>query len=736
MSPVRIRFAFLLGLLLAVGVRPAPADDVGITSARLIELGNGGYALEADVSPRLVAALRPPVVPERFVRVGKPKYRRVGAGLVVRYEFGAPGQSLEAGDVLLLPWSRSAVLLTAHWRDGSAQRGMFPRDIAFIPIPIEVLKPSLRTEIEVARQHLAFGASSSFGMVMRGLFVLGLVAAAGGGIRRSLQLFLMFSGGHAMSLAAIDVGVPTIPPPLAISGIGLAAVLLARSALRQDQASFGPLLLAVGLVDGLGVATRIIAAGLEPRMVVPALFAAHLGLDLVLVIATLLVATLWRAGRGLQRGLATTAGSLAVAGIIATLTAGLSSAAEARSDPADLMAAARLDVNSGAGVGGAGGRATPPPRRLEESAMVFLTVEPMEVRTEVLLRLQDFLGPLGIAGGSGSIVPVQFQGDVATRAKQLVASTISLTIDGREAVPLLERTEFVTVAATGVTTRSEPVPEPVDTSVLGVTLIFGVDRPPGEVLATWRVFPSPLSVVPAVWADPTGSELVELTPEQPVLRWANDLTSFKAPPVQRVNVQPHLWPLASILLLALALAASLTSLRKRLGNVVAYSVLWPALLGAVALYPFARTAVSLPGVAGLTPSRAEAIEIVDGLLTNIYRSFDLRDEEAIYDRLDVSVTGDQLSEVYLKNRRALELENRGGARARVDEVDVLAVPSVRRASDGGFRVEATWTVSGSVNHFGHVHYRQNRYNAEIDLIAVDGVWKIRGLEIRDERRVL
>ena len=53
-----------------------------------------------------------------------------------------------------------------------------------------------------------------------------------------------------------------------------------------------------------------------------------------------------------------------------------------------------------------------------------------------------------------------------------------------------------------------------------------------------------------------------------------------------------------------------------------------------------------------------------------------------------------------------------------------------------FRVDATWTVSGSVNHFGHVHYRQNRYDAAVHLVAVDGTWKIRGIEVLDERRLL
>lgn len=60
--------------------------------------------------------------------------------------------------------------------------------------------------------------------------------------------------------------------------------------------------------------------------------------------------------------------------------------------------------------------------------------------------------------------------------------------------------------------------------------------------------------------------------------------------------------------------------------------------------------------------------------------------------------------------------------------------SVRRDGEGGSRVDATWTVSGSVNHFGHVHYRQNRY-AAVHIVAVEEHWKIREIEVLEERRL-
>jgi hypothetical protein len=682
----------------------------------------------------MVAALREPVVPERFTLAERPSYRRVGANLVVRHEFGGSEQALEAGDVLLLPWARSAVLLTAHWGDGTVRRAMFPRGAAGIKVPIETLKPIEQTALAVARNHLDSEIHRLVPMLLRLLVVAGLAVAAGG--RRSLSLVLVFIGGHALSMFALDLGVPTVPSGLAGAGLALGATLLARSALKDDRATLWLLVLVLGLVDGLGIADRLLRSGLGPGELVPALFGAVVGVGAVQIV---LIAVLAGALALIQRpklvpAAAIAVGSIGVAAVIAMMVAGPRVAHSEAIDPADRMAAARFELRSGISAGGAsgGGRAAAAPRRLDDPAMVFLTVEPNEVRVEVLLSLRDFLEPLRISGGPGSVVPVEHQGEIEERAKRMVGRTIGVVINGREAVPILERTGFVTVAATGVTTRQEPEPEPLATSVLGVTLAYGVERPPSEITLGWRVFPEESMTVLAVWTDPTGSERLTLSREQPVLEWANDLTSYETPPVKAVEVEPPQWPVVSMLLIGVAVAFRFgPSKRAR-----RWGMAWVLVAVAITVYPFVRTAAALPGLVGWAPSKAEAVPIVDDLLTNIYRAFDLRDEEAIYDRLDASVWGEKLSEIYLENKRSLDLENRGGAQARVDEVEVLEVRSVRRDGDGGFRIETVWTVSGSVNHFGHVHYRQNRYHAALYILVDDGVWKVSDIELLDEERRL
>jgi hypothetical protein len=40
-----------------------------------------------------------------------------------------------------------------------------------------------------------------------------------------------------------------------------------------------------------------------------------------------------------------------------------------------------------------------------------------------------------------------------------------------------------------------------------------------------------------------------------------------------------------------------------------------------------------------------------------------------------------------------------------------------------------------VTHFGHRHFRQNRYQAAMEIVALAGTWKIRTIEVLEQERV-
>ncbi|MDF1862724.1 MAG: hypothetical protein P1U87_21080, partial [Verrucomicrobiales bacterium] len=140
----------------------------------------------------------------------------------------------------------------------------------------------------------------------------------------------------------------------------------------------------------------------------------------------------------------------------------------------------------------------------------------------------------------------------------------------------------------------------------------------------------------------------------------------------------------------------------------------------------------------LRPEEDKAEEIVYSLLRNIYHAFDFRDESAIYDTLEQSVSGPLLEKVYLEIRQSLELENTGGPRVRVYEIALRETSWKETAetdSRDKFPLLANWATIGEVTHWGHTHERTNRYEAEITLTPAGSDWKVVGLELLNEERV-
>jgi hypothetical protein len=142
-----------------------------------------------------------------------------------------------------------------------------------------------------------------------------------------------------------------------------------------------------------------------------------------------------------------------------------------------------------------------------------------------------------------------------------------------------------------------------------------------------------------------------------------------------------------------------------------------------------------PVMAGeLEPDRAQ--ELLQVLLKNVYRAFDFRDEEDVYDKLEISISGDLLADIYLQNRRSFAIQQAGGAQAKIKSVEIEDAVA-KRLDDRplGYAIRAKWAAQGTVGHWGHVHTRRNRYDAVVTVEAVDGVWKITDLEVLEEQRV-
>lgn len=151
---------------------------------------------------------------------------------------------------------------------------------------------------------------------------------------------------------------------------------------------------------------------------------------------------------------------------------------------------------------------------------------------------------------------------------------------------------------------------------------------------------------------------------------------------------------------------------------------WSGGLGRPVVEPVSSTMnLSLP---------EEKTQALHGLLTNIYKAFEFREDEDVYDALETSLHGGLLRQVYLRIKRSLLMSEHGGELSHATNVEVQSVKPVERSSN---RYLVRWQVASVSEHWGHIHRRLTEYEAELGLVAIDGTWKLDHFLLLDEKRI-
>jgi hypothetical protein len=383
-------------------------------------------------------------------------------------------------------------------------------------------------------------------------------------------------------------------------------------------------------------------------------------------------------------------------------------------------------------------------KRWQESGlMIYLYVDPYEVRNEILVRVKDLEQwmDLGLKGEK-FIEEDEFE-PLKKRISAFLLEHSRVLIDGKKLRPILDRVSFVKYTMTRTYFIDKPERMLLNTAMIGVIVTYITKGIPQEVTVDWDLFSDKIQKVPATAVDPAGPFPSYVTPDDHVLTWTNFLKTYKIPTVAEIAVDDSLTkigiPLGSALCLIILIPLLwLTGKRKKHGGRIRFQIGLAILLvaGCVLLYPFLRVPVARPAV--LAPKIADdnAKALLGNLLKNVYRAFDFREEEDVYDRLATSVHGDLLTDIYLQNRESMVVTQAGGARGKVKDIHILEV-SVKHLDERPLALvfHSKWTAMGSVGHWGHIHTRKNLYEANITVEPVDGVWKITHLELLDEKRI-
>ena len=358
----------------------------------------------------------------------------------------------------------------------------------------------------------------------------------------------------------------------------------------------------------------------------------------------------------------------------------------------------------------------------------FLYVEPFEVRKEIIVRPKDLQRRTDLGLDGARVISAEQRGTVLEKIAGFLHDKQVVTIDGETVEPILDRVNFL-----NRTLKQSMVVEPgidinLDSAVVGVIFVYPTNGLPQSATMTWDMFDERTQLVPASSVDEAGGLPTYLEPDAPILEWQNFLKNPTDPGLIDLADPPTPWALTLFRLRWWALGAAILLL-----------VVWGrqknAAVGGGAALVLVLVAASFVLGRPLAPPGEATDNVVNNLLRNIYKAFDYREESDIYDRLERSVSGGLLTEIYLETQSSLELANQGGARAKVQSIDMQSLDILPGEDSRSFRARATWNVNGSVGHWGHVHSRVNQYEAELDIAARDGRWKLTAMNILQEQRL-
>lgn len=364
----------------------------------------------------------------------------------------------------------------------------------------------------------------------------------------------------------------------------------------------------------------------------------------------------------------------------------------------------------------------------DEPVRGFVNLQPFEIKVQALCKPAAFRTEWGL---NGPVIDDAARERVLSQALELLKTKTAVKSQDMGFNFNLTSARFLKLNKELGYVNDERDEIPIDDAIIGVS-ISSVAEGISRLDIAWLFRAPGQTRVPVQLS--AGSERMArfLTDASPILRWTGEITAppklAPLPPIKMIrrDNQPVLLRVGLGIL-------GLTGL-----IVLIFKTRTPPLifflipLGLVALFGAFRFAKSVP----VLPDKEEANDLVESLLRNTYHAFDFRDESDIYDTLEYTISGQALLEsVYLEVLEGLELENRGGPKVRIKAVAIRQSDVIAKNDDAGtFDVQSEWVAVGDVNHWGHTHIRNNRYEAVLRVAAKNDTWKITKMQILDEER--
>jgi len=227
-------------------------------------------------------------------------------------------------------------------------------------------------------------------------------------------------------------------------------------------------------------------------------------------------------------------------------------------------------------------------------------------------------------------------------------------------------------------------------ALLSISERYAVERLPDEVTMDWELFDERVGRVPTSVIDPAGPFPSFIEASNPRLEWTNFIRDWKDPALQAIAVEDESW--------------------------LDTDTWWQVLFG--------------------VPTDETAAAVIQAMLRRIAIAF-LEWEPTRQTRtLSILVDNMMLSELRPELERIYAIPTTGGGVASITALGAVALERLDKGPDGeGFSALVHWQAEINGQHWGHVDRRRIEFRALLDVAAIDGYWKLKGLTVLEAQTV-
>jgi len=374
-----------------------------------------------------------------------------------------------------------------------------------------------------------------------------------------------------------------------------------------------------------------------------------------------------------------------------------------------------------------------------DPVMAFLYIEPQQIKSEVVVRIKEIAAWAKLELRDDILIHPDEYAEIKQKVGQyLLAQNKISTGDVATATPILDRVDYIRMGASDIQAYEPQQAQRQVATLIGVSVIHPIPAIPAKIQWHWDLFNEKIQRIAIRAYDPAGLFDSYVTPDYPVFEWENMLADIDLPELdnkpksiavvvdsskQTAQLYVLFGIIAFILFFSLSYKYTPSHIRKYTHTVL----LLIALTGVYSLF-----SKGLLNINSTQLDKAQAKPILKQLIWNVYQAFEATQEEATYDQLAYSVSGDLIESLYLQHRQSFLVQD--GAWAKVKNIEIQNLES-STTTDDSYLFDCEWLVTGDVIHWGHQHRRDNLYRANIKISAIDKHWKIIGLESIAQQRV-